>query len=88
MKYLNRGKPIVIDFDNDDWIYDPNLFEVQSYEIDKISNYSERSENFEYSIEHSQNDEENKHEFLNDEIEDEDTKSEITEKDQNEKMYR
>ena len=45
LKYLNRSKPMVIDFDDENWIYDPNLCEVERYEMDKISNYSEKSGN-------------------------------------------
>jgi len=80
LKYLNKLKPMVIDFDNDDWIYNPNLCEIERYEIDKMSNYSETSENCEYSLDQSQNEEENRCEFENYVNINDDTKSEINDK--------
>jgi len=40
IKVLNKGKSVIIDFQNDDWIENPNLFEIESYVIEKMSNYS------------------------------------------------
>lgn len=55
LKYLNKVKPVVIDFDNDDWISDPNLCEIQTFEIDKMSYYSDRSDSCTLSADQSVN---------------------------------
>jgi len=86
LKIFNRSKPMVIDFDNDDWIYDPNLCGVERFEIDKMSSSSSSyySENREYSIDHSQNEEDDCVDFQNDEKENDLTNCEINEKDEDE----
>jgi hypothetical protein len=43
LKYFNRTKAIVLDFEDDNWINNPGLFEIETYVIERNSNNSESS---------------------------------------------